>query len=146
MPRSASPLVDPQFLLLSILVVEYMRRGYQVGHMGGSGVFVHYKECSLATFVLNTITISERYVLSITPHKHCIEVSDIPEYARLLKLKSLTRDASLPALLNRLALWLYLFVQAYHYDWKVVLHHPETGDKKEMTSSFFSKFSDDMPF
>ncbi len=144
-PRSISPIIDPQFLLFAILVAEYMRQGYQVGHMGGSGAFVHYAECSLATFVTSTIQLGERHTLSITPHKHSVEVSDIPEYARLLKLKSLTRDASLSALLNRLALWLYLFVQVYHYGWKIVLYHPKTNDKKELSNIFFSKFSPDMP-
>jgi hypothetical protein len=141
MKRSASPLVDPEFLLFALLVAEHMHRGYEVGHVGGAGAFVPYSECSLSSFVPNTISLDGRYTLCITPHKHHVEVGDIPEYARLLKLKRLTRDVSLAALFNRLALWLYLFVQVYHYGWKIVLCHPRTGERKELTSIFFSKFS-----
>lgn len=142
--RSVSPLVDPEFLLFALRVAEHMHRGYEVGHVGGAGAFVPYAECSLSAFVPDTITLEGRYTLCITPHKHQVEIGDIPEYARLLKLKRLTRDVSLAALLNRLALWLYLFVQVYHYGWKIVLCHPITGEQKELTSIFFSKFAADM--
>lgn len=143
-PRSTSPLVDPQFLLFALCVAEHLSLGYQVGHMGGSGTFVPYIECSLASFVPSTIKIDERYALSITPHTHSVEIGDVPEYAQLLKLKQLTRDPSLSLLLNRLALWLYFFVLAYHYGWKIVLYHPKTGNRKEPTSTFFSKFWSEM--
>jgi len=143
--RSISPLVDPEFLAFATAVAEYLRKGYAVGHLGGAGTLVPYAECSLSPCVQNTISLDTRYVLSIAPHRYAVDVGDIPEYAQLLKLKSLTRDTSLSSLLNRLALWLYLFVQIHHYGWRVVLYHPETGDKKEMTSGFFSKFSPEMP-
>lgn len=145
-PRSVSPLIDPQFLLFALLVTDYLRRGYQAGHMGGSGAFVPYKECTLSSSVPNTIMLGQVWVLPITPHKHVVDIGDIPEYARLLKLKQLTRDTSVSALLNRLALWLYLFVHAYHYGWKLVLYHPKTEDRKVLSSAFFAKFSHDMSF
>lgn len=141
--RSAYPMLDPHFLLFALLVVSYVHKGYEIGHVG-SGKFIAHQGVVRRALPSDVLLINEQFALKRPAHKYSVLINDIPEYARLKKLQDLTGDASFSALLNRLTLWLYHFVDMRQYGWTIAVQHPKTNDIKILSSPFFEKFPTEM--
>ena len=139
--RAQYPVLDPQFLLFTMLIVGYLNKGSHIGHFGNALFMPYHDECSLGGISSGVLLWNGKYVLHREAHKYSVEVNDIPEYGRLKKLQQMTNDASLSALLNRLVLWLHLFVEINHYGWSIAVKHPKTNDLKILSNPFFLKFS-----
>jgi hypothetical protein len=141
---TAHPVLDVRFLEFCIEAARYMSKGYAIGPGDGQEYFYPYTEVSLYSEIRGEI---EQYdgwnklTMRIAPHAHAEEVSDIPIYAHLRTLRALTRDRSVSALLNRLTLWLALFVCSAHYCRKVVVCHPKTGERKVLESAFLQSMA-----
>lgn len=141
--RSAYPMLDPHFLMFTMLVIAYVHKGYAIGHVS-NGRFMAHHEIVRRGLPSEALHLNDRYELARPIHKYSAMINDIPEYARLKKLQKLTGDASLSALLNRLTLWLYHFVEMHQYEWAIAVKHPKTHDIKILTSPFFAKFPKEM--
>ncbi len=141
--RSAYPVLDSHFLLFAMLVVSYVHKGYAIGHVSG-GRFIEHQEIVRRALPSDTLLINDQFAVRRPIHKYDAVINDIPEYARLVKLQKLTCDASFSALLNRLTLWLYHFVEMHLYGWSIAVRHPNTNDIKILSSPFFAKFPKEM--
>ena len=141
--RSPYPVLDPHFLLFAMLVIAYVHKGYVIGHVG-NGNFIEHHDVVLRALPANTTVIGDRFSITRPIHRYNAMINDIPEYARLMKLQSLTGDASTSALLNRLTLWLYHFVEMHQYGWSMAVRNPHTNDIKILSSPFFAKFPTEM--
>ncbi len=141
--RSAYPILDPHFLLFAMLVIAYVHKGYLVGHVNSERFNAHH-EVTRRALPTSALLINDQFIVHRPVHKHSAMINDIPEYARLRKLQKLTGDASLSALLNRLTLWLYHFVEMRQCGWEIAVRHPKTNDIKILSSPFFAKFPKEM--
>ncbi len=142
--RAVYPMFDPQFLLFAVLVAEHVNKGFEIGNQDGRGAFAAFDDFNFSRDPPDIFMVTETQGLRIVPHRYYADVGDIPEHALLKKLQQMTRDKSLSALVNRLSLWMYLFVGATYYGWPIAAKHKQTKELKMLTSPFFKKFSKSM--